>query len=156
MKIYSFFLILSFSNLFLTQSFRKFSNDRPYKDIYRYRSIARRNYKDKMKYTGYVQDHHCIPKQWKEHPLLQDLDYDINSSKNLIIMPNNKGIEKLNLHPNTLVHDGGHVPFNKYIKHELDYIHGKWEFDEKKYLFWLFLCYIKKNMKFNDDQLPWK
>ena len=144
MKIYSLFFILSFSNLFFTQSFRKFSNVKPFKDIYRYRSIARRNYKDKMKYTGYVQDHHCIPKQWKEHPLLKDLDYDINSSKNLIIMPNNKGIEKLNLHPNTLVHDGGHVPFNKYIKHELDYIHGNGNSMKKNIYFGFSYVILKK------------
>ena len=46
-----------------------------------------------MKYTGFVQDHHCIPKQWKDHSLLHDLKYDINSSKNLLIMLNKKGLK---------------------------------------------------------------
>ena len=156
MKIYSLFFIFSFSNLLFTQSYRTLSYDKSCKDMYRYKSLSRRSYKEKMKYTGYVQDHHCIPKQWKYHPLLTMLNYDINSSQNLLIMPNNKGIKNLNLNPNTLVHDGGHTPFNKYVKNELDYIYTKKEFDEKKYLFWLFLCHIKKNMKFNDDNLPWK
>lgn len=157
MNLYSLLFIFSVSfNLNNVRSFCDFSKFKKIKDIYTYKSVARRKYKDSMNYTGYVQDHHMIPKQWRNHTLLEILDYDINSSKNLIIMPNKKGIEKLNLHPDYLVHDGGHVPYNKYVKKQLDYILKNDEFDAKKYLFWLFLCHIKKNMKYNEDNIPWK
>ena len=122
MKLLSFFSLCSFSTLLLVNRFIC-TNSYKHKDIYRYRSVKRKEYKDKMKYTGFVQDHHCIPKQWKDHKLLHDLEYDINSSKNLLIMLNKKGLKHFNVHPDTLLHEGGHVPYNYYVKEQLDYIY---------------------------------
>ena len=47
-----------------------------------------KRYKELKQYTNYVEDHHCIPKQWRDHNLLETLDFDVNCSNNLIIMPN--------------------------------------------------------------------
>ena len=51
--------------------------------------------------------------------ILENVDFDINCSSNLVIMPNNKGKDFLKLHPNTLVHQGGHVKYNIYVKETL-------------------------------------
>tara|TARA_Y100000992_G_C20945588_1_gene341129 strand:- start:92 stop:424 length:333 start_codon:yes stop_codon:yes gene_type:complete len=107
-------------------------------------------------YTDYVEDHHCIPKQWRDHNLLKSMDFDVNSSSNLIIMPNKIGKKKLNLHPDTLVHQGGHAKYNVYVKENMDEISDKSTMDDKKYEFWLFLNHLKKNMKTNPDNIPWK
>lgn len=125
-------------------------------DIFKYRSQARKQFKALKQYTDLVEDHHCIPKQWREHELLKNIDFDVNCSSNLVIMPNLKGKRILNLHPNTLVHQGGHAKYNMYVKEILDEIHEKPNEDEKKYEFWLFLHHLKINMRTNQDNIPWK
>ena len=124
--------------------------------IYKYRSYERKYYKKIMNYSGNVQDHHCIPQQFRNHPLIQELAYDIDIADNLRIMPTKKGIIRLKLNPKTLVHDGGHIAYNKYVGKQLTIIYKEPTLDMKKYKFWLFLSYIKKNMQFNKDKIPWK
>jgi len=125
------------------------------KDIYKYGSKARKLYKSDKNYTNLVEDHHCIPKQWKHHELLEKLEFDIHGSNNLCIMPNNNGKYHLNLHPDTIVHQGGHAKYNLFVKYHLDEI-NKLPHEDSTYEFWLFLHYLKKNMKKNDDNIPWK
>tara|TARA_B100001057_G_C22635915_1_gene866237 strand:- start:456 stop:896 length:441 start_codon:yes stop_codon:yes gene_type:complete len=122
----------------------------------KYRSNYRKIYKEKMGYTNFVQDHHCIPKQHKNHELLKKINFDTCDSKNLIIMPNKLGIEKLNLNPRRLIHDGGHIEFNKYILTELNEINKIDNVEECKYEVYQLLHFIKKNMNMNEDNLPWK
>ncbi len=126
------------------------------KDIFRYNSRARKNFKKLKNYSNYVQDHHCIPREHRDHSLLKTLDFDVNCSKNIYIMPTKKGKYILNLHPETMVHEGGHHHYNKFVKENLDEINTKSEYDEKKYEFWLFLMFLKSNLKFNNDNIPWK
>ena len=122
-----------------------------------YGSKERKNLKKQLGYNGLVQDHHCIPKEFKNHKLIRILNYDINSSDNLYIMPNNLGIKKLNIHPKTLVHDGGHLNYNIYVKTQLDWIYYTNSYiDWYIYNFWLLRDHLKKNMRFNQDKLPWK
>ena len=128
-----------------------FKND----DMFRYNSKERRNFKLLKNYNKYVEDHHCIPKQFKNHTLLKILNFDINNSKNIYIMPNKKGKSILNLHPDTLVHQGYHYKYNMFVKEHLDYILLKPEYDEKKYEFWLFFNHLKDNLQFNNN-IPWK
>jgi hypothetical protein len=123
---------------------------------FRYRSAERKVFKKIKNYTNHVEDHHCIPKEWREHCLLQELNFDVHGGENLIIMPNKKGIKALNLNPDTLVHQGGHHKYNQYVKWNLDEIVNKPCIDEKKYTFWLFLHHLKSNMQYNDDNIPWK
>lgn len=124
-------------------------------DIYKYGSKARKLYKSDKNYTNLVEDHHCIPKQWRDHELLEKLKFDINGSNNLYIMPNKKGKNNLNLHPNTIIHQGGHAKYNIFVKYHLDEI-NKLPYENSKYEFWLLLHYLKKNMNTNDDNIPWK
>jgi hypothetical protein len=109
-----------------------------------------------MGYTGFTQDHHCIPKQHRYHELLQKIGYDINKCENLVIMPNKKGVDALNLDPDTLVHDGGHRKYNIYVKEHLDHIYQHHEeMDDCKYQFWLLRTHLRKNMGMNEDNVPW-
>ncbi len=124
-------------------------------DYFRYKSIHRRNFKKYKNYINCVEDHHIIPKQWKNHQLIKSINFDINSSNNLYIMPNNNAKNIFNIHPNTLIHEGGHMKYNKYVKKQLDYIQDSSK-DSQNYYFWLLLNHLKSNMQFNEDNIPWK
>ena len=108
-----------------------------------------------MKYTGYVQDHHCIPKQFKNSKILRDLGYDVNMPYNIQIMPTKEGVEKLNLHPDTRTHYKGHPEYNKFIGRELNRINNLDTLDEKHYQIWLLLKWVKYNNVKNNDEIPW-
>jgi hypothetical protein len=145
-------------NSFSTHAFKNFTPKIFYdKKQLNYGSKYRKLLKYQMGYTGFVQDHHCIPKEHRNHELMKEINYDINISENIVIMPNKLGIKQLNLHPNTLVHDGGHLKYNIYVKQQLDYIlnhfHDK---DSHKYQFWLLHKHLKKNMSFNHENIPWR
>ena len=124
-------------------------------DYFRYKSIHRRNFKKYKNYINCVEDHHIIPKQWRNHKLIKSINFDINSSNNLYIMPNNNAKNIFNIHPNTLIHEGGHMKYNKYVKKQLDYIQDRNK-DSQNYEFLLLLNHLKSNMQFNEDNIPWK
>ena len=132
---------------------KSFSSNTKY-DIFRYGSKARKQFKIHKGYVGFVEDHHCIPKQWRYHQLIERLDFDINCSDNIVIMPNKKAKYELDLNPNTLIHEDGHREYNKYVKYNLDNLILK-PYEESRYDFWLFLHHLKFNMKYNDDNIPW-
>ena len=129
-------------------------NYEPNLDKYRYGSNERKLYKKKKKYHGLVQDHHIIPKQWKKHDLFKDINFDINSSNNLVIMPTPKSFLYFNFNPSLRTHYNGHPTYNLYIKQILDKINKYSSLDEKKYHFWLFFIYLKKNCIYNNN-IPW-
>ena len=122
---------------------------------FRYGSKNRKVYKKAMKYTGYVQDHHCIPKQFKNSKILRDVGYDVNMPYNIKIMPTKEGLEKLNLHPDTRTHYKGHPEYNKFIGRELNRINNLDTLDEKHYEIWLLLKWVKYNNVKNNDEIPW-
>ena len=43
----------------------------------------------------------------------------------------------------------------KYVKKQLDYISNKKTKDEKEYYLWLFIHFLKKNLRLNKDKIPW-
>ena len=121
--------------------------------IFRYRGADRKIFKNK--FNGYVHDHHVIPKQHKNHPVIKITGYDINSNFNLFIMPTKKGIIKLNLDPETIFHHP-HPKYNKYVKYELNYMYLKYNNNnEMEYNLWLFVNYLKQNLRINKDNIPW-
>ena len=151
------------TNFFIVTAFPKnaFKNFTPKffydKKQLNYGSLYRRCFKHQLGYTGLVQDHHCIPKQHRNHILLKTINYDINKHDNIMIMPNKKGKELLNINPNYLVHDGGHLKYNFYVKEQLDYIYDNFDdMDSYRYQFWLLQKHLRKNMKYNEDNLPWR
>ena len=126
----------------------------PRYDKYRYGSNYRKLHK--KKYNRLVQDHHIIPKQFKNHPLVKTIDYDINSCNNLVIMPTKEGITKLRLDHNLQTHYKGHSKYNFFIKNQLNTINKVYYLsDDKKYYFWLFYKYLKDKCVSIDSDIPW-
>ena len=152
MRYLHFLLVPVYRKIYPVSFFGIFNNSDTY---FRYGSKDRKLYKKQMNYTGYVQDHHCIPKQFKNHKVLLDTGYDVNMAYNIKIMPTKEGLEKLNLHPNTRLHYKGHSKYNKYIGIELDKINNLSTLDEKKYTLWLLLKYVKDYNTFINHEIPW-
>lgn len=81
--------------------------------------ITKQHFKDarcKYQLNGMVQIHHIIPRQFRNHPLLNELDID--GGYNLIFMPTKKG--KTNMHTRRLPHDGGHSVYNRFVGRQLE------------------------------------
>ena len=125
------------------------------KFIFRYRGKDRLVHKKNKNYNKYVNDHHIIPKSLAKHKLIKSINFDIHSNDNLFIMPKYVAIDKFNLHPNIMVHEGSHLKYNAFVKKNLDEIFTYSNNEEKCYYLWLFLSFLKANLKFNKDNIPW-
>jgi hypothetical protein len=96
--------------------------------VYVYSSVYRRNIKTKYLLCGLVQDHHIIPREFKNIINYENskLINTIDSSNNLIMMPTRYG--KLFIKTNRSIHENGHKLYNKYIynlifqNYSIDYI----------------------------------
>ena len=113
--------------------------------MYSYGTQARKLFKIRWGLVDLVQDHHVIPRQFKHHILVRDI---MNYHKNLVMMPTPKGIQKLNLRENRLVHWGPHPKYNIFVGYELDLCRNNKDIDE-------LLEYLKWELRFRDT-LPWK
>ena len=123
------------------------------KDSFNYRSKLRKCIVKQNDLSGRVENHHIIPKEFKKHELLQKLDFDINASHNICILPN-RHFDKL-YGRGLVLHDGGHRSYNKFVKNELDrMVHLN--NDELKYNFWLFIMYLKNSLDTSNESMPWR
>lgn len=138
------------------------------KDDYRYASKRRKQIKKSIYENNVVEDHHVIPKQYKYHKLIQEIEYDISCSKNLILMPTYYGywvlknkkhentIMNSKINENAIIHSKGHYEYNLFVGSVLNDIHvNEDSIDDKKYHFWLFLQELKYNISNNNDDIPW-
>jgi len=123
-------------------------------DLYRYNSKKRKQYKKLVNYQYYVNDHHIIPKQFRDHKLIQNINFDISSSRNIKIMPTLQGIQYFNLDDNVLTHYKGHLKYNKFVKDELNEILLLKDIDEQRYNFILFFWFLELNLDFKGT-IPW-
>lgn len=81
------------------------------------RGPADGDFSEMLKIEGY-QKHHIIPDSLREHPLLEEIGYDINSSRNIVYLPESRDID-----PGRTVHKGSHRKWHKqHAKAELDKI----------------------------------
>lgn len=118
------------------------------RDIYRYGSKERKKIKYFYHSRGTIEDHHIIPKQFKEHKLLRIINFDIACSNNLLIMPS------LTLkNDKNIIYHCSHRLYNDYILHNMNQINKYSEDDEKKYHFWLFFCMVKEMLEKNDSYM---
>ena len=127
------------------------------KDILKYRSALRRKTIKKSSLHGLVENHHIIPQQWRNHEVIKRLNYDLNRSYNLCILPNKLYSKNCNKNDNfTLIHEKGHMQYNAYVKEQLDVINEYINDDEFKYKFWLFYIFLKSSLDNNNiDNIPW-
>lgn len=115
----------------------------------RYGSIIRRNFKLRWNVQN-VEDHHVIPRQFKNHPVVKYLRYDVNDSKNIIMMPR---YLLPGLRENRLTHRGGHKKYNDYVGNVLDSLDT---LDEPEKDFKLFTEFLKTACRFRPQDIPWK
>ena len=108
---------------------------------YHYGSICRREIKNRYGIRGLVEDHHIIPKEFKNHPVILKFKYNMSNPTNILMLPNEKGLR--------ILHTGGHIKYNKYVKTKLDEIENYGELEELvKYLKYITLC--------DSNNIPWK
>ena len=69
---------------------------------------------------GLVQIHHIYPREFQHHPVLSH--YDVDDISNLVWMPTHKGKRVLYTRSDRLVHDGGHLSYNRYVGKYLDHV----------------------------------
>lgn len=110
-----------------------------------YKSLYRKLIKKKFCLQGLVQDHHVIPQQFKHNILIQNI---IHSPNNLIMMPTPKGIQKLQLRENRLVHWGPHPKYNQFVGYELDLCENYKDVNN-------LINYLKWEIRYRDI-IPWK
>ena len=79
-----------------------------------------RNARKRWNLEGLVEIHHIIPREHKDHPLLHDLNYDVEERYNLILVPNDVGYRLMSLRTSRPVHNRGHYNYNMYVKSCLD------------------------------------
>jgi hypothetical protein len=122
--------------------------------IFRYRGFDRIIHKRNNNLIGLVDNHHLIPKHLKNHKLIKCLKYDINGNFNLYIMPNRNGKYKLKLPDNIRIHKA-HYNYNLFIKDNMNKIYkNNKSFDERDYNLWLFVSYLRDNLKYT-GKIPW-
>ena len=111
----------------------------------RYGSMLRRNFKIRMNVRGLVEDHHIIPRQFRNHPTIEKFKYDINASNNLILMP--RFLYK-NLRSNRIAHNGNHPAYNAYVENVLNCIKHQKDLDD-------FVDFLKIACRFRPQDIPW-
>lgn len=119
-----------------------------YDPIFRYNGWDRRVFKRWKGYMGLVNDHHVIPKQFRNHPVVKTTKFDINGNFNLVIMPTSHGITELNMDPKTIPHTN-HPRYNHQVKCMLDHINLYYDDKQcKDYRLWLLVNWLKENGKY--------
>jgi len=113
-----------------------------------YNKPYRKFLKKLLGYNGTMDEHHIIPKCLKTHPVLYDVE--LNSGKNLKLMPNLRS--KLKIPRHILIHET-HCAYNQYVKKQLDSIdpYGP----NREYELWLLLGHLEQNLNFK-DQIPFR
>lgn len=121
-------------------------------DIFRYGSKYRRQFKKELDFGNCLEDHHIIPKQFRNHPLIVSTRFDIGSSNNLLLMY--RCHCRVSIEHGTHIHEHGHNKYNAYVKKQLDYIYSKSESDDmQKYNLYLLVYDLKS--KIRDKSVPW-
>ena len=122
-------------------------------DVYKYKSTLRKNTMKKSSLHEFVENHHIIPLQWKNHIVVKKIQFDPDKSYNLCILPNKKYPIKKNIHGKAIrIHENGHIKYNSYVKEQLDIlIDDVNDEDILKYKFWLFYIFLKTSLDDNEN-----
>ena len=115
----------------------------------RYGSLIRRNFKNRWNVKN-VEDHHVIPRQFRNHPVVKYLRYDVNDGKNIIMMPR---FITPGMRENRHTHNGGHKKYNQYVGKMLDSLD---KMEDPKKDFELFTEFLKVACRFRPQDVPWK
>lgn len=104
-----------------------------------------RGLKKRFHLVGLVQIHHIIPRQHMNHPVIQNLNFQIDDYPNLMLLPASENV----LNTERLVHDGGHKKYNAYVFNKLENISDLTSLND--------LCQdLRYQIRVGDDALPWR
>ena len=124
-------------------------------DTFRYNSKPRTLYKRQHFKQYSVEDHHIIPRRFRDHPLIEKTNYDVNCSNNILIMPSkcSQNILKSNL----IMYHGTHHHYCEYVQKLLNDIHITSYVNDHKYHYYLYLLvkHLETRILVNDKTLPW-
>tara|TARA_B100000427_G_C15500006_1_gene591560 strand:- start:877 stop:1512 length:636 start_codon:yes stop_codon:yes gene_type:complete len=113
----------------------------------RYGSLLRKNFKLRWNVRN-IEDHHVIPVQFRHHPIFEKVNYDLQDSSNIIMLPREIG----NLRENRVTHNGPHVKYNRFVGTVLDSMaymkNPEPEFKE-------FVNFLKIGCRFRPQDIPW-
>ena len=125
-------------------------------DPYSYRSVLRKKIIKKSILHGFVDNHHIIPQQFKNHDIIHRVKFNIDFSYNIAILPNAKFRHHKVYHdfPDVLIHERSHVFYSNYVKQNLNEMMTVVDEDELKLEFWLFTEHLKHSMYHKTD-VPW-
>ena len=113
----------------------------------RYGSLLRRTFKLRWNVRN-VEDHHVIPKEFKSHPIIEKVKYDIHASDNIIMLPREIG----NLRENRVTHRGSHPKYNKFVGIVLD---SMVHIENPEPEFKQFVDFLKIGCRFRPQDIPW-
>lgn len=140
-------------------------------DPLHYGSKYRKKWKAQYFPHGVVEDHHIIPRQFKNHELIKKINFDLSCSNNIICM--HSLVCHFFLKDNLILYHQPHSKYNKYVESVLDNIYDEWKnkilyneyndlyntdelnTDELKYNFWLFHKNIEERIINYDKTIPW-
>ena len=122
------------------------------KDILRYGTKARRKIKYSYHKKGLIEDHHLIPKEFHEHLLFENINFDVGCSNNIYILPSISYRESIynNMNNNEIIYHTNHRLYNSFIKEKLNDIYKIENIDEQKYEFLLFFNHLRLLFDNND------
>lgn len=120
-------------------------------DIFRYNTVYRRRFKNSVFGKHMIDNHHIIPKEFKSHPLLQELHVDVACSKNIVFLRNR--FAKEFTYNNTYIYHDSHRKYNQFVHQELQRIYSVTDQETKKYHFTLFFMYLWKGLTENDPYI---
>ena len=110
-----------------------------------------KNTKIKFGLHKYVQIHHIIPRQFKNHPLLKG--FDVEDGQNFIFMPTEIGKQKINTV--RLNHEGGHNQYNKFVGHHIENIYRNSPVHCREEEVLKLVISLRKNLT-TTSNIPWK
>ena len=123
-------------------------------DCFRYGSKNRRAMKKSLFVPGFIEDHHIIPRRFKNHSVIMDTNYDLNSCNNIIMMPSI--CASMIIKNDDILYHQTHYNYNQHVLECLTYIknnsHTK---DEKMYNLWLLVKDLELRICKSDKTLPW-
>ena len=116
----------------------------------RYGSVARKVFKTRwgLYNKGLVEDHHVIPREFREHPTIKGFRYDMNAGDNVVLLPTRLGKHILHVREERLVHTGSHPAYNAYVGRMLDVIQSEGDLLE-------FVDFLKYSCRYSPHQIPW-
>ena len=125
---------------------------------FRYGSVYRRLFKKRWGVDkGLTQDHHVIPRKFKDHDVVQRIQYDMNSSKNLVIMPTHYGIDKLNVRQDRLVHYGGHPAYDEFVFASLESMNSISNDGIVDAYMSMYVTFLKRHLRSGSGSvIPWR